>query len=57
MRRGLLYEDAPENVKGPGQSIIIDQRVNNLEMATQEFLRRLEVVQNVADKLRAGGKP
>jgi hypothetical protein len=57
MRRGLIYEDAPNNIKGPGQSIIIDQRVNNLEMATKEFLRRLDTLQSEADKLKAGDKP
>lgn len=56
LRRGLIYEDAPDSVKGPGQSILIDERVNNLEMAMQEFLHRLDAAKAEADQLKAGEK-
>jgi hypothetical protein len=31
--RGLIYEDAPSSIKGPGNSLIQDYRLLNLEMA------------------------
>ena len=40
--RGLLYEEAPESVRGPGDSVSLDQRLLESEMAFQELARRLE---------------
>ncbi len=45
LRRGLIYEDAPESVRDSGESIVIDYRVNNAEMALKEVMRRLEAVE------------
>lgn len=42
LRRGLLFEDAPEAIRGPGGSISVDGRVVSLELAAKELIRRLE---------------
>lgn len=42
LHRGLLYEEAPEGVRGPGDSVSLDQRLLESEMAFQELARRLE---------------
>jgi hypothetical protein len=42
LHRGLLYEEAPESVRGPGDSVSLDQRLLESEMAFQELARRLE---------------
>ena len=46
LRRGLIYEDAPASIRGPGESIVIDERVTNAEMAAKELIRRLEEMQS-----------
>ncbi|MBI3548639.1 MAG: hypothetical protein HY078_06250 [Elusimicrobia bacterium] len=33
--RGLIYEEAPESIRGPNNVIVLDSRVLNLEMALQ----------------------
>lgn len=45
LSRGLIYEDAPESIRGSGQSIVLDERVINLELALQEINRRIAVVE------------
>lgn len=42
LRRGLLYEEAPEVIRGPGESLSLDQRLLESELAFQELARRLE---------------
>ena len=46
IRLGLIYEDAPSSIRGTGESIVIDERVNNAEMALAEFIRKLEKFQS-----------
>lgn len=53
LRVGLLYEEAPASIQGPGESIVVDDRVTNLELAAQELADRLER----ADQEAAGLKP
>jgi hypothetical protein len=40
--RGLIYEEAPAGMRGPGESLSLDQRLLESEMAFQELVRRLE---------------
>lgn len=55
LRRGIIYEESPSSIRGPGESVMIDDRVNNLEMAEQELFKELESTEAEADK--AGGGP
>ena len=48
LHRGLLYEEAPESVRGPGDSVNMDQRLLESEMAFQELARRLESLEKEA---------
>ena len=41
LRRGLIYEDSPESLRGPNKTIVFDYRVLNLELALQEADRRI----------------
>jgi hypothetical protein len=50
LHRGLLYEEAPESVRGPGDSLSLDQRLLESEMAFQEFARRLENLEKEVGK-------
>jgi hypothetical protein len=50
LRRGVLYEDAPESIKGTGRSIGVDERLINAEIAAQELIRRLETLEAEANK-------
>lgn len=45
LRRGLIYEEAPESVRGAGGSVILDERVANAELALKALMRRLELAQ------------
>ena len=51
MHRGLLYEEAPDSLRGPGRSLSVDQRVVNAELAAKEFFKRLEALSEEAAKL------
>lgn len=42
LRRGLLYEEAPESLRGPGESLSMDQRLLESEMAFQVLSGKLE---------------
>lgn len=46
VRRGLIYEDAPESIHGFGKTIVLDYRVLNLEMALQETDKRIVSLEN-----------
>jgi hypothetical protein len=50
IRRGLIYEDSPDDIKGPGKSLVLDERVTNMELATKELLRRLDALDADAAK-------
>lgn len=39
--RGLLYEEAPESVRGPHKTVVVDYRLLNLEAALKEVNRRV----------------
>jgi hypothetical protein len=57
LHRGLLYEEAPEILRGPGRSLSVDGRVANAELAMKELIRRLEAVSAEARSLENGGRP
>jgi hypothetical protein len=42
---GLMYEDAPASIRGRGQTLSFDERLNNTELAMQELIRRLETLE------------
>lgn len=50
VRRGLLYEESPQELRGPGDSLSLDQRLLESEMAFQEFSRRLERLEKEVGK-------
>jgi len=51
--KGLIYEDSPESIRGTGKSIVIDERVANVEMALKEAMRKLERLQARLRELEA----
>ncbi|MBI3548638.1 MAG: hypothetical protein HY078_06245 [Elusimicrobia bacterium] len=53
VRRGLIYEDAPESIRSPGKTLVVDERVVNLELTVKELIRRLEAAD--FDATRLGG--
>lgn len=42
VRRGLIYEDAPQALRGPGESLSVTQRLIDTELAFIELAKRLE---------------
>lgn len=42
LHRGLIYEETPAVLHGPGKSLVIDERVAELELAARSLIRRLE---------------
>jgi hypothetical protein len=50
LHRGLLYEEAPEGVRGPGDSVSMTQRLLESELAFQELTRRLESLESEVGK-------
>lgn len=45
---GLMHDEAPLSVRGPGQTVSFDERLNNAELAIQELIRRLENLEGKA---------
>lgn len=44
LRRGLIYEETPDEIKGPFESLSLDQRLADSELAFQALTRRLEAL-------------
>lgn len=44
-RRGLIYEETPESVHGPGKSLVIDERIVELELAMRQLIHRVEAAE------------
>jgi hypothetical protein len=55
---GLIYEDSPTSIKDErGQSIALDARVANMEMALATANRRIkDLERKIADAERGGGR-
>jgi hypothetical protein len=43
--RGLIFEDAPASIRGPEKTVVVDNRVLNLELTFQEMNRRIQELQ------------
>lgn len=50
LRRGLIYEDAPDSIKGPGRTLGMGARLTNVELAIKEAAERL---QSMKERLEA----
>ena len=50
IRRGLIYEDSPEEIRGPGETLSLDQRLLESELAFKEFARKLEAAEREAGR-------
>lgn len=50
IRRGLIYEDAPTEVRGPGETLSFDQRLAESELAFKELARKLEASEREAGR-------
>lgn len=50
LRRGLIYEDAPAEIRGPGETLSMDQRLLESELAFKELSRRLEALEREAGR-------
>lgn len=48
IRRGLIYEDAPAEIRGPGETLSLDQRLLETELAFKELARKLEAAERKA---------
>lgn len=48
IRRGLIYEDAPAEIRGPGETLTMDQRLLESELAFKELARKLEAMEQEA---------
>jgi hypothetical protein len=57
LRRGLIYEDSPASIRGPGQTLVVDERINNAELAMQALIRKIEDAAAKAAALEMRGKP
>jgi hypothetical protein len=44
VHRGLLYEEAPASLRGPGDGLVMDQRLLESELALQELAKKLETL-------------
>lgn len=45
LRRGLIFEESPASIRGEGQSLVVDERLVNAEMAFKELARQLEALE------------
>lgn len=53
MRIGLIFEDAPESLRAPGRSLVVDERLVNAELALKALIRQLESAEARAGMLEA----
>jgi hypothetical protein len=54
VRRGLIFEEAPESIRAPGNRISYDERLVNVELALKEASARLEKLRQRLHDLEAG---
>lgn len=53
--RGLIYEDAPESIRSaPGKSIVVENRLVNMEMALKAARRRIAALEAKISDLEKG---
>jgi hypothetical protein len=56
LRRGLIFEDTPESVRGPGNTVVLDYRVLNLELALQAADGKIAAMEKQIAELEAKKK-
>ncbi|MBI2362826.1 MAG: hypothetical protein HYV15_05530 [Elusimicrobia bacterium] len=54
-RKGLVYEEAPKSVRGPHGTIVLDQRLLNVELALQAARQRVAALEAEIARLEKGG--
>jgi hypothetical protein len=47
--RGIQYKQAPKSIKAPDQSLILDERIMNLELAVKEAEREIRELSALVD--------
>ena len=50
LRRGLIFEESPAVLRGPGESLSLDQRLLESELAFKELARRLDAFEKEAGR-------
>ncbi|PCI39449.1 MAG: hypothetical protein COB53_03240 [Elusimicrobia bacterium] len=53
-KRGLIYEEAPDSIRGPSGTISLDQRLVLMEMAMKEVHERLTAVDRTVTQMERG---
>lgn len=53
-RTGLIYEETPESVHGPGESVSVKERLMNLELALQAAQSRIVTLQAEVERREKG---
>lgn len=56
LMRGLIFEDAPASIQGPGKTVVLDERIVNLELALQAVHRRVAEATARLSELAGGSK-
>lgn len=49
---GLVYEDSPESIRGSGQTLVVDDRLLNSELALKRAMRRLDQLEAEWQKIK-----
>ena len=52
-RVGLIYEDAPDSIRGPNQTLLTNERLANVELALRAAMRKLEALEKRYKALQA----
>ena len=53
VRLGLIYEDAPDSIRGEGQTLLTNERLANVELALKAAIRKLELLEKRYKALKA----
>lgn len=53
VRVGLIYEEAPDSIRGAGQTLLTNERLANVELALRSAIRKLELLEKRYQKLKA----
>lgn len=54
--RGLIYEETPASIQGPGKTVVLDERILNLELALQAVHRRIAEAKARLAELEGGSE-
>ena len=53
VRVGLIYEEAPDSIRGEGQTLLTNERLANIELALKAAIRKLELLDKRYKDLKA----